>query len=106
VFLNTNGSVDKLANLHDRIRKLLTRIYPTKKPEDFTVQPRTLGIQFHDSGLAMDLVPLIPIDGPGDYGWQPSSRGEEMVKTSVTRQLKFIRTRKDGYRNFTAIVRC
>ena len=105
VFLNTNGSVDKLANLHDRIRKLLTRIYPTKKPEDFTVQPRTLGIQFHDSGMAMDLVPLIPIDGPGDYGWQPSSRGEEMVKTSVTLQLEFIRTRKDGYRKFTAIVR-
>jgi len=53
----------------------------------------------------MDLVPLIPIDGPGDYGLQPSSRGEEMVKTSVTRQLEFIRTRKDGYRNFTALVR-
>lgn len=105
VFLNTNGSGDKLANLHDRIRKLLTKIYPTKKPEDFKVQPRTLGIEFHESGLAMDLVPLIPIDGPGDYGWQPSSRGEEMVKTSVTLQLEFIRTRKDGYRNFTALVR-
>lgn len=105
VFLNTNGSGDKLANLHDRIRKLLTKIYPTKKTEDFTVQPRTLGIEFRDSGLAMDLVPLIPIDGPGDYGWQPSSRGDEMVKTSVTLQLEFIRTRKDGYRNFTALVR-
>ena len=105
VFLNTNGSGDKIANLHDRIRKLLTKIYPTKKPEDFKVQPRTLGIEFHDSGLAMDLVPLIPIDGPGDYGWQPSSRGEELVKTSVTLQLEFIRTRKDGYRNFTALVR-
>jgi hypothetical protein len=105
VFLEANGSGDKLANLHDRILKLLTKIYPTKKPEDFKVQPRTLGIEFHDSGLAMDLVPLIPIDGPGDYGWQPSSRGEEMVKTSVTLQLDFIRTRKDGYRNFTALVR-
>src|ERR1700693_12962 len=59
VFLNTNGSGDKLASLHDRIRKLLTKIYPTKKPDDFKVQPRTLGIEFHDSGLAMDLVPLI-----------------------------------------------
>lgn len=105
VFLNTNGSGGQLANLHDRIRKLLTKLYPTKKPEDFKVQPRTLGIEFHESGLAMDLVPLIPIDGPGDYGWQPSSRGEELVKTSVTLQLEFIRTRKDGYRNFTALVR-
>jgi hypothetical protein len=106
VFLNTNGSSPyDLSKLHDRIRKLLKKIYPTKKLEDFTVQPRTLGIEFHDSGLAMDLVPLIPIDGPGDYGWQPSSRNEGPVKTSVTKQLEFIRTRKDGYRNFTALVR-
>ena len=32
--------------LHDRIRRILAKIYPTKKPEDFTVQPRTLGIEF------------------------------------------------------------
>ena len=90
VFLNTNGtSPYDLANLHDRIRKLLAKIYPTKKPEDFTVQPRTLGIVFRDSGLEMDLVPLILIDGPGDYGWQPSSKGEAPVKTSVTKQLEF-----------------
>lgn len=33
VFLNTNGaSKFDLANLHDRIRKLLAKTYPTKKP--------------------------------------------------------------------------
>lgn len=106
VFLNGNGASQyDLANLHDRIRKLLAKIYPTKKPEDFTIQPRTLGIEFRDSGLEMDLVPLIVIDGPGDYGWQPSSRGDAPVKTSVTKQLEFIRTRKDGYANFTALIR-
>ena len=106
VFLNANGASQyDLANLHDRIRKLLVKIYPTKKPEDFTVQPRTLGIEFLDSGLEMDLVPLVVIDGPGDYGWQPSSRGDAPVKTSVTKQLEFIRARKDSYVNFTALVR-
>jgi hypothetical protein len=106
VFLNGNGASQyDLANLHDRIRKLLAKIYPTKKPEDFTIQPRTLGIEFRDSGLEMDLVPLIVIDGPGDYGWQPSSRGDAPVKTSVTKQLEFIRPRKDGYANFTALIR-
>ncbi|MGA7339186.1 MAG: hypothetical protein WBX18_01225, partial [Terracidiphilus sp.] len=45
------------------------------------------------------------IDGPGDYGWQPSSQGDAPVRTSVTKQLEFIRTRKDGYANFTALVR-
>lgn len=106
VYLNANGASGfDLANLHSRIRRMLTKIYHQKKPEDFTIQPRTLGIEFKESGLEMDLVPLIAIDGPGDYGWQPSSRGDEPVKTSVTKQLEFIRTRKDGYANFTALVR-
>jgi hypothetical protein len=106
VFLNANGTSQyDLANLHDRIRKLLVKIYSTKKPENFTVQPRTLGIEFLESGLEMDLVPLVVIDGPGDYGWQPSSQGDAPVKTSVTKQLEFIRARKDGFANFTALVR-
>jgi hypothetical protein len=106
VFLNPNGASQyDLANLHGRIRRLLAKIYPTKKPEDFTIQPRTLGIQFRDSGLEMDLVPLMVIDGPGDYGWQPSSQGDAPIKTSVTKQLEFIRARKDAYAHFTALVR-
>ena len=78
-----------LAHLHDRIKKLLAKCYPTKKAEDVSIQARTLGIGFHDSGLDMDLVPLIPIDG--DFGWQPSSQGGEPVKTSVVEQLEFTR---------------
>jgi hypothetical protein len=106
VFLDTNGTSQyDLSNLHGRIRNLLAKSYPTKVATDFTVQPRTLGIMFRDSGLEMDLVPLIPIEGPGDYGWQPSSQGDAPVKTSVMKQLEFIRARKDGYANFTSLVR-
>ena len=105
VYLNAAGARYDLAMLHDRIRRLLAKIYPTKKLDDFTVQPRTLGIVFHDSGLEMDLVPLLVIDGPGDYGWQPSSRGDAPVKTSVPKQLEFIRARRDGYGNFAALIR-
>jgi hypothetical protein len=106
VFLNANGASQyDLANLHGRIRRLVAKIYPTKRPEDFTIQPRTLGIEFRDSGLEMDLVPLIAIDGPGDYGLQPSSQGAAPVKTSVTKQLEFIRARREAYANFSALVR-
>lgn len=106
VFLNANGASGyDLANLHSRIRRMLAKIYPTKNTEDFTIQPRTLGIEFKECGLEMDLVPVIAIDGPGDYGWQPSSQGDKPVKTSVTKQLEFIRARKDAYANFTALVR-
>ena len=106
VFLNTDGaSKFDLASLHQRLRLLLCAAYPQKKPEDFTVQPRTLGIVFRVSGMEVDLVPIIPIEGPGDYGWQPSSTGDAPIKTSVGKQLEFIRTRKDGYHQFTALVR-
>ncbi len=56
--------------------------------------------------MEVDLVPILPIDEPGDYGWQPSSQGEAPVKTSVTKQLEFIRARKEAYGRFiTALVR-
>lgn len=106
VYLNTDGtSATDLATLHTRIRRLLVKTYPQMDPSQFTVQPRTLGIEFKVSGLAVDLVPIIPIDGQGDYGWQPSSQGEAPVKTSVPVQLEFIRTHKESDRRFRSIVR-
>jgi hypothetical protein len=106
VYLKPAGTEEfDLENFHDILRDMLISMYPSKKPEDFTVQPRTLGIEFLTSGLAVDLVPILPIDGPGDYGWQPSSRSEPPVKTSVTKQLEFIRARKNNYSRFTALVR-
>lgn len=106
VFLNPDGVTEfELASLHERIRRLLRAAYPQKKDEDFTVQPRTLGIRFLVSGMEVDMVPILPIDGPGDFGWQPSSQGDDPVKTSVTKQLEFIRARKSNYSRFTALVR-
>jgi tRNA nucleotidyltransferase (CCA-adding enzyme) len=94
-----------LDTLHDTILELLISIYPSKKSEDFKVQPRTLGISFNTSGLEVDLVPILPIDGPDDFGWQPSSRGEPPVKTSVSKQLEFIRSYKNGDTRFRSLVR-
>lgn len=106
VYLKPAGTEEfDIENFHDILRDMLISMYPSKKPEDFTVQPRTLGIEFLTSGLAVDLVPILPIEGPGDYGWQPSSRSEAPVKTSVTKQLEFIRARKKTYLRFTALVR-
>jgi len=81
VFLNTAAASQyDILNLHDRIKKLLAKCYPTKRSEDFTVQPRTLGIVFRDSGLELDLVPLVPIDGPGDYGWNHHRAGKHPLR--------------------------
>jgi hypothetical protein len=100
------GDEFNLDSLHDTIRALLMAIYPQKLPEDFQVQPRTLGIEFHESGLDVDLVPVIPLDdGPGDYGLQPSSRGVPPIKTSIPGQLNFIQQRVNGDQYYRMLVR-
>lgn len=96
---------DDLDLLHDEIVDLLVAVYPQKNPEDFKVQPRTLGIHFRDSGLDVDLVPIIPVPDNPDYGWQPSSKGEALVKTSVPGQLAFIKSRNDADPRYRTLVR-
>jgi hypothetical protein len=91
--------------LHEVIRKLLIAVYPTKRPDDFQVQPRTLGIHFHESGLDVDLVPVIPIPAEPGFGWQPSSQGSEAVKTNIQGQLDFIKSRKDSDPRYRTLVR-
>jgi hypothetical protein len=80
-------------------------VYPTKESQDFSVQPRTLGIHFRDSGLDVDLVPVIPIPNEDGYGWQPSSQRGHPVKTSITGQLDFIKNRRDADLRFRTLVR-
>jgi tRNA nucleotidyltransferase (CCA-adding enzyme) len=106
VFLDISESEkDDIDNLHKIIRDLLIAVYPTKKAEDYQIQPRTLGIHFTTSGLDVDLVPVIPIPNEPGYGWQPSSQRENPVKTSIQGQLDFIKSRKKADPRFKTIVR-
>jgi len=106
VFLDlSEAEKDDVDKLHEIIRKLLIAAYPTKKPEDFQVQPRTLGIHFNESGLDVDLVPIIPIPNELGYGWQPSFQQGDPVKTSIQGQLDFIQIRRDGDARFRTLVR-
>lgn len=101
----TEAAKDDVDRLHSILRQLLMAVYPTKVPDDFKVQPYTLGIQFHDSGLAVDLVPVIPILEEPGFGWQPSSTGLPLVKTSITGQLAFIKARRDADTRYRILVR-
>ncbi len=105
VYIDIPLMSDVLDDLHRRIKVLLKKAYPTKSDADFEVQSRTLGIEFIDSGLAVDLVPIIPDAKLDGYGWQPSSSGKPLTLTSVPGQLEFIRSHRDGYATFSALVR-
>jgi Nrap protein PAP/OAS1-like domain 5 len=106
VFLDlSEAEKDDVDKLHQIICDLLIAVYPTKTRDDFQVQPRTLGIHFHDSGLDVDLVPVIPIPNEPDYGWQPSSQQGDPIKTSIQKQLSFIKKRCDADGRYRTLVR-
>ncbi len=105
VYLKVSRDFD-LNTLHHTLCALVMSIYPQKLPEDFQIQPRTLGIEFHTSGLEVDLVPVVPLDNePGDYGLQPSSRNAPPIKTSIPGQLKFMQKHVDGDPHYRPLVR-
>lgn len=91
--------------LHERLRRLVRAVYPQKQDSDFTVGGRTLGVKFHTSGLAVDLVPVAADSDACDYGLQPSSWGGDPVRTSIPGQLEFVRRRKQADRYYRRIVR-
>ena len=92
--------------LRDEIIDVLCEAYPNKKRSDFTDGQKTIGVVFRGSGLEVDIVPFIPEKGNTTYGRQPRKKlnsGE--FKTSVDKQLDFIRKIKDKNSNFTSVVR-
>ncbi len=93
-------------DLRDEIIDVLCEAYPNKKKSDFTEGQKTIGVVFRGSGLEVDIVPFIPEKGNTTYGRQPRKKlhsGE--FKTSVDKQLAFIRKIKGKCYNFTSIVR-
>ncbi len=97
---------DEYSDLHhanDKMMPILKSVYPQKNDEDFWDNPRTAGLEFIESGLHVDIVPVGKTNNP-DYVAQPDIDGN-VYYTSPTKQLEFIKQRKEANPNYTAIVR-
>lgn len=94
-----------LAKLHTSLIGLLQNAYPQKSAEDFTPSVKTVGITYRVSGLKVDLVPVVPLQSPADYVWQPEIGGGGAFRTSPPGQLKFIRGLKASDARFATVVR-
>lgn len=91
VYLDTSEASNyDLATMHATLREIVRGVYPTKDDSDFWIQPHTLGMQFHASGLAVDLVPLIAIEDETEEAWMVSSNGTREAKTSIPAHLGFV----------------
>jgi hypothetical protein len=83
------------AHLLQLIKQLLEAAYPQKSTEDFNDSGgRIVEVAFKESGLEVDLVPIVSLDADANYGYQYSRAGDR-VKTSVKVHI-------DHYRDYAA----
>jgi len=94
-----------VATLHTLIIDLLCDVYPTKDRADFPPSRKTVGIEFHTSGLWVDLAPVVPVASPEGYVWQPEVGGGGAFLTSPAGQLAFVRAQKDTDPRYASLVR-
>jgi hypothetical protein len=92
VYLDVSSASDwDLATLHVTLREIAIGVYPNKSPEDFWQQPHTMGMEFVASGLQIDLVPLIAIDGDSARGWMVDSMGQRAHLADIPAHIEFVR---------------
>lgn len=94
-----------IKRLHNLVLELLRKAYPTKNEEDFRPGKKTIAIEFHTSGLKVDLAPAVPVKGLDTYVWQPEVGGGGTFQTSPKGQLEFIQNCKKQDPRFTQVVR-
>jgi Second Messenger Oligonucleotide or Dinucleotide Synthetase domain len=91
-------------SLSSQIYDLLVDLYPNKEVEDFEIQKKAATVIFKGTGLAVDIVPVIQIEGQPGYGYQFGTDGS-ITKTCAPCQIQFVRTRKNGDRDYRTLVR-
>lgn len=97
-----------LEKLHDYIVKYLEQIYPQKdikRDVDAKGNTKSITIRFSGSGLEVDIVPVVPINIPQRYVWQPQRGGGGKYITSVENHLDFSLKKCQNNTSYTAIVR-
>jgi tRNA nucleotidyltransferase (CCA-adding enzyme) len=80
----------------------------TKDPSDFQISQHAVGITMRDSGLKIDVAPVLYEDEPDDCGYLVTQTGDRVL-TSVTLHLQFLNNRKAvagaEYKEFIRLVK-
>jgi hypothetical protein len=103
-----NNIQNDLKKLHDYIVKYLEEIYPQKdinRDVDAEGNTKTITIRFSGSGLEVDIVPVVPINSPVKYVWQPQRGGGGKYITNVEKHLDFSLSKRQNNPSYTAVVR-
>ena len=97
-------TIENYESLSELIHEFLVSLYPNKHIEDFEIQRKAATVSFIGSGLDVDLVPVIEEATKPEYGWQYGTDGTKTL-TCVSRQIDFVRKRKETDADFRTLVR-
>lgn len=103
-----NNIQNDLKKLYDFIIDYLKEIYPQKdinRDVDAEGNTKSITITFTGTGLQVDIVPVVSLEEPIEYVWQPSRRGGKKYITSISKQLSFSQSIRKNNPSYTSIVR-
>ena len=86
------------SKLHGWLIERLRLAYPEKATEDFKPCDHCVSVEFHGSGLTVDVVPVIYEGEANNVGYLITKDTGDRVKTSVSLHLEFTRRRKDSHK--------
>lgn len=97
------SDIPKLLNyIADKLRKA----FPNLSPDQVTPQTYSISVSFKNSGLDVDIVPILYYGDEQWYGNLVSQDDGSFLKTSIPLHLEFIRKRKQSNnQNFSQVIR-
>lgn len=109
LFIESKEDIRNNLNLlHDYIVTYLGKIYPQKdisRDVDAEGNTKSIKISFSGTGLEVDIVPVVELDNPEGFVWQPERGGGGTYITSISGQLKFSADIRQSNPSYTSIVR-
>jgi hypothetical protein len=95
----------QLPDLLKYVRDLLVTAYHPKAQEDYSITRHAVRVEFRDSRLAVDVVPIIPHPEKERFALLPTRGSGEWVLTSIPLHLEFIRECSREHPDFLELVR-
>lgn len=100
-----NGDDAVLEEINDMIYEMLIEVYPNKVVSDFKIQRKAATVSFVQTGLDVDVVPVIEDSMRPDYGWQFDLRDGSLIQTCAPCQIQFVQARKQKDPHYRTLVR-
>lgn len=100
-----NGDAVALEEINEIICQMLSDAYPNKPVSDFEIQRKAATVSFVQTGLKVDVVPVIEDSRRSGYGWQFDLKTGSRVQTCAPCQIQFVQKRKQKDPHYRTLVR-